>query len=72
MSNQLSDGNSAGTLLGQSSSDKIGFHGVAPSARAAATVAAAILTNHSTTADIFPAFVELRNLLVAKGIISAS
>lgn len=69
---QLSDGNTDGTALGQSASDKVGFHGASPSARAVASVAAAILTNHSTTAEIFPAFVELRDALIAKGIISAS
>lgn len=69
---QLSDGGPDGTVLGQSSTDKIGFFGATPSARAVATTSATILTNHTTTAAIFPAFCELRDLLVAKGIISLS
>lgn len=69
---QLSDGADDGVVLGQSSSDKVAFHGAAPSARAVATTSATILTNHTTTAAIFPAFCELRDLLVAKGIISLS
>lgn len=69
---QLSDGNPDGLAVGQSSSDLVGLHGATPSARAVATTSAAILTNHSTTAAIFPAFCELRDLLVAKGIISLS
>lgn len=69
---QLSDGGSEGVALGQSTTDKVGFHGVAPSARAVATTSAAILTNHTTTSAIFPAFCELRDLLVAKGIIRLS
>lgn len=69
---QLSDGGSDGTSIGQNASDKVGLHGAAPSARAVATTSATILTNHTTTAAIFPAFCELRDLLVAKGIISLS
>lgn len=69
---QLSDGGSEGVVLGQSATDKVGLHGASPSARAVATTSAAILTNHTTTAAIFPAFCELRDLLVAKGIISLS
>lgn len=68
----LSDGGPDGTVLGQSSSDLVGLHGVTPSARAVATTSATILTNHTTTAAIFPAFCELRDLLVAKGIIKLS
>jgi len=69
---ELSDGGADGVRLGQSSTDKVGFHGAAPSAKAVATTSATILTNHSTTAAIFPAFCELRDLLVSKGIISLS
>lgn len=69
---QLSDGGADGASLGQSATDKVGFHGASPSARAVATTSATILTNHTTTAAIFPAFCELRDLLVAKGIISLS
>lgn len=37
--NQLSDGRPAGTMLGQSASDKIGFHGTTPIAQGAALTA---------------------------------
>lgn len=45
---QLSDGNDAGTILGQSSTDKIGFYGATPVVRPAtiadATDAATAIT----------------------------
>ena len=69
---QLSDGGSDGAVLGQSATDKVAFHGATAIAKAAITVSAAILTNHTTTANIFPAFVELREALIAKGLFSAS
>lgn len=41
--NQLSDGRPAGTILGQSASDKIGFYGATP------VVQRATATTHTTT-----------------------
>ena len=47
---QLSDGNSQGTVLGQSATDPIGFYGASPVARtsvAAATVSTVLATSAS-------------------------
>lgn len=66
---QLSDGGNDGTALGQSSSDKVGMHGVSPTARTACTLSAAI-TAGATITPVAAAFVELYAALAAKGIIS--
>jgi hypothetical protein len=47
---ELSDGGSAGTRMGQSASDLVSFHGVAPVAQAA------IVTSITTTAPVSGAF----------------
>lgn len=54
MTKQLSDGRSDGTLFGQSTTDKIGFYGLAtpivqPSGAAQAAVATSTITTASTT-----------------------
>ena len=41
---QLSDGNSQGTILGQSTTDRIGFYGVTPQAKAALAASSVINT----------------------------
>jgi hypothetical protein len=46
---QLSDGGPDGTVLGQSASDKIGFHGTAGTAQIALSATAAIATTAVTT-----------------------
>lgn len=46
---QLSDGNSDGTVMGQSATDKIAFYGGAPVAQRAANSLAAITTTAATT-----------------------
>ncbi len=53
---QLSDGNDTGTVLGQSSTDKIGFYGLAtpivqPATVADATDAATAITTVNTVID---------------------
>lgn len=47
--NQLSNGNSEGTILGQSTSDKIAFYGGTPAAQRANASQAAVSTTASTT-----------------------
>jgi len=46
---QLSDGGSDGTVLGQSSVDKVGFYGADPSAQLAATTAPAATAATTST-----------------------
>jgi hypothetical protein len=46
---QLSDGNSQGTIFGQSSSDKISFYNATPSARLGLMAAASFSTAVSST-----------------------
>ena len=65
---QLSDGGSDGTVMGQSATDKVAFHGATPSAKTACTLSAAI-TAGSTITPVAAAFVELYAALAAKGII---
>lgn len=53
---QLSDGNSQGTMLGQSSTDKIGFYNVSSGAVAAQTLtttAAVVTTTAATSTNPF-------------------
>jgi hypothetical protein len=79
---QLSNGNSDGTVLGQSATDLIGFHGVAPVAQAALTTAPAATgsTNSSpygfvgaTQADAIVTWIRAVDAaLKAKGIISST
>ena len=64
---ELSDANTDGTRCGQSTTDKVSFHGVAPLAQVAITTS---LTSGSTTAASVAAFaVELYNALKNKGIV---
>ena len=46
---QLSDGNDAGTILGTSASDLVGFYGVTPCDQPASTAQSAVLTTALTT-----------------------
>jgi hypothetical protein len=46
---QLSDGNSQGTVLGQSSADKIAFYGVTPIAKGTLVASSAVSTAVSST-----------------------
>jgi hypothetical protein len=79
---QLSDGGPDGTVLGQSASDLIGFHGTAGTAQVALSATAAIATTAVTTGaatygyssaqatGIINLVNALRAALVAKGIAS--
>lgn len=64
----LSSGSPDGTVMGRSSTDKIGFHNATPSAKLACTLSAAITAGATTTA-VAAAYVELYAALAAKGII---
>lgn len=78
---QLSDGNSDGTVLGQSASDKVAFHGATPVVQASTTTApaATAATNSSpygygqTQADAIVTWIRaVDTALKAKGIIASS
>lgn len=62
--NQLSDGNPDGTMLGQSSTDKVGFFGKAPVVRQAA-----IATGGDTTTEFTAAVDAIIMTLRAYGMI---
>lgn len=73
---QLSDGNSDGTSLGQSATDKVSLYGVTPIAQRTSTVLASSLlsassyvTVGSNTAAIV---LEISNALVALGAIKTA
>lgn len=68
---QLSDGGAEGTVLGQSSTDKIGFYGAStPVAKQTCTLAAALTAGTTTPADIAAAVDEIHAALSALGIIA--
>lgn len=67
---QLSDGNTDGTTLGQSTSDKISFYGVTAVAQQTTTNAAALTAGETTPADIAAAVVELYDALAALGLVA--
>lgn len=80
--NQLSDGRPAGTMLGQNSTDKVGFYGtttaVQPSSASQAAAAATTTTTATTTAlqtDLDALRVltnQLRTELVVLGLIKGA
>lgn len=70
---QLSDGNSQGTILGQSAADRISFYGATPQARSGLVATSSISTAVSSTgafgfgdattaSTIAQAIVNLKNL----------
>jgi hypothetical protein len=66
---QLSDGGPDGTVLGQASTDKIGFYGTStPIAKRTNTLAAALTAGTTTPANIAAAVVEIQATLVALGL----
>lgn len=79
---QLSDGGTAGTVLGQSASDLIGFHGTAGTAQVALSATAAVSTAAATSGSAIYGFTSaqangivalsnaLRAALVTKGLAS--
>lgn len=68
----LGTGNDDGTVMGHSDDHKIAFYAETPVAQQACTVAAALTAGETTPEDIAAAFVEVRNALVALGLISNS
>lgn len=81
---QLSRGNPLGTVLGQSSSDKIAFHGATPVAQRSGSAQAAVATTGATNttpygfttaaqADAIVTLVnEIRTVLVNAGLMKGS
>lgn len=65
---QLSDSNPTGTVMGQSSTDLIAFHGATPSDQRAVLTLATAATLATTTAAVN----ELVSLLIEKGLMAAS
>jgi hypothetical protein len=64
---QLSDGNDAGTIIGQSASDLVAFHGATPVDQAA------VVTNTSgTLGNTNAALTAVINALTSKGLLAAS
>jgi hypothetical protein len=82
MSRQLSDGNDAGTVLGQSTTDLIAFHAGTPTSQRASATLSATLSNFAQTgtslvaaatfsagyAALVDAVTEIRATLVAYGL----
>lgn len=68
---QLSDGRTEGAILGQSTSDKIGFYGTStPVAKQTLTLSAALTAGSTTPADIAACVDEIHAALSALGIIA--
>jgi len=68
---QLSDGSTDGTVLGQSSTDVIGFYGTStPVAKQTCTLAAALTAGTTTPANIAAAVDEIHAALSSLGIIA--
>jgi hypothetical protein len=65
---QLSDGGPDGSVLGQSATDLVGFHGKAPSDQRAFSSIAAAATVATTVSHIQ----EIYALLIEKGLMAAS
>jgi hypothetical protein len=69
---QLSDGGAAGACLGQSAADKVAFFGATPVAKPVASTAGALTAGVTTAANVAAALVDLRDQLVALGLVSNS
>ncbi len=68
---QLSDGGPDGTVLGQSSTDKVGFFGTStPAVKQTCTLAAALTAGTTTPANIAAAVDEIHAALSAMGLIA--
>lgn len=65
---ELSDGNAAGTRLGQSATDLVGFHGATPSDQRAVLT----LATNATIATVRTAVIEVINLLKEKGLMASA
>ena len=64
---QLSDGNTAGTVLGQSATDLIGFHGASPTDQASGIT----LATNATAATVRTAARAIITALTEKGLIAS-
>lgn len=69
-SKQLSDGGPDGTVLGQSSSDKVAFYGATATTRPTLTLSAALTAGSTTPADIAACVDEIHAALAALGIVA--
>jgi len=68
---QLSDGGPDGTVLGQTSTDKVGFFGTStPVVKQTCTLAAALTAGTTTPANIAAAVDEIHAALSAMGLIA--
>ena len=68
---QLFDGNDEGIVMGQATTDKVGFYGTStPVAKQTCTLAAALTAGTTTPANIAAAVDELHAALSALGIIT--
>lgn len=63
-------GSDDGTVLGRSSTDKVGFYNATPAVRQTCTLAAALTAGTTTPANIAAALVELRTALALNGLIA--
>lgn len=68
---QLSDGSGDGVAVGQSD-DKVAFYGATPVTKPVASTSGALTAGVTTAANIAAAFCDLRDQLVALGLISNS
>lgn len=67
----LGAGNDDGTILGRSSTDKVGFFNATPVARQSATLAAAV-TAGTTLATLAPAVLNLYTALETLGLVKST
>lgn len=65
---QLSDGGPDGTILGQSSSDKVAFFGGTPGTRPTLTLSKALTAGSTTPADIAACIDEIEAALRTMGL----
>lgn len=65
---QLSDGGPDGVGVGQSATDKVGFHGATPVAKATLTLM--VTAGETTPADVAAGLLELATVLKTKGVLT--
>lgn len=64
--NYLSDGRPAGSMLGNNATDKVGFHGVAP------TVQGALVADATDAATAITRINLIIDLMIAKGLMASA
>lgn len=67
---QLADGNTDGTVLGQSTTDKVGFWGKTPVVQPSGATIAALTAGETTAANVAAAVVNLYTVLKGAGLIA--